>query len=169
MLFTSNRISVRDKYLCRVFRGFYESRAVLVPVQDGVYHAPQHCLAVARGNAFRQAHGIQFIFVFRKECQRLIHLLVRPNRIENPDSRRQRIAEHLLTDIVRWVHQNIYCNPVVIEVEAWVALDAVLCDTLRYGSVLFHSIDAPLYAAFIEVKGRCYILFLRRVDVRKTF
>ena len=169
MLFPGNRISVRNKDPCWVFRGFNKSNTVLVPVQDGVYHAPQHCFAVARRNAFRQAHGIQFIFVFRKECQRLIHLLVRPNRIENPDSRRQRIAEHLLTDIVRWVHQNIYCNPVVIEVEAWVALNAALCDTLCHGTVLLHSINASLHAAFIEVEGRCYILFLRCVDVRKTF
>ena len=169
MLFTSNRISVRDKYLCRVFRGFYESRAVLVPVQDGVYHAPQHCLAVARGNAFRQAHGIQFIFVFRKECQRLIHLLICTNCIEHPDSRCQRITEHLFSDIVRWVHQDVYRNPVVIEVEAWVVLNAVFCDTLRHGTILLHSINASLHAAFIEVEGRCHILFLRRIDVRKTF
>lgn len=78
------------------------------------------------------------------------------------------IAEHLLTDIVRWVHEDVYRNPVVIEVEAWVALDAAICDTLRHGTVLLHGIDAPLHAAFIEVEGRCHIFFFRSIDIRQS-
>ena len=168
MLFPGNRIPIRDKDPCRVLRGFYKSNTVLVPVQDGVYHAPQHCLAVARRHTFRQTHGIQFIFVFRKECQRLVHLLICTNCVENPDGRCQRITEHLFTDIVRRVHEDVYRNPFVIKVKAWVALDAALCDTLRHSTVLLHGINTPLHAAFIEVEGRCHIFFFRSIDIRQS-